>query len=69
MKQTQMMYISELDKANQTLKETLKERATSLSEPFVDEVLRETSRIENRPIINHNHYSRLGTLSHSRSFG
>jgi len=53
--QTQEMYLQELDKANQTLKDKLRERATAITEPFVEDVLREAGKLESRPIYNMNH--------------
>ena len=49
------MYIKEVEKANQTLRETLRSKESVITSQFVEEILRQSNRIESRPIYNYNH--------------
>ena len=49
------MYIKEVEKANQTLRETLRSKESVITSQFIEEILRQSNRIESRPIYNYNH--------------
>ena len=48
------MYIKEVEKANQTLRETLRSKESVITSQFIEEILSQSNRIESRPIYNYN---------------
>lgn len=41
-----MIYIEEIERANNTLRETLRSKESALSSPFIQEVIRQSLRLE-----------------------
>jgi hypothetical protein len=48
MNKAQELYIEEIEKANKTLREQMKSRESVLNSPFVQEVIKESLKMENR---------------------
>jgi len=48
MNKAQELYIEEIEKANKTLREQMQSRESVLNSPFVQEVIKESLKMENR---------------------